>query len=345
MQNNQGQNHYEQNGQNAYREDYITPVQNNAQYNQNAYQNMQQYENDGEDNASFDDTSAAYFEGQETYDFSYDNFLDENYKEEKRTREHLGAQEDEEQTQRIKVRQKNGLITVLFTLCVLFAVIFLLNISVLKIRNIEVIGIDSQYKANIVQEAGLKYGMGYLNVSKRNVAKNINDNRYLKFVDLKKHFPNGLSLTIQLRNPRVNMMVMGMTYVLDDEGMVLEKVNSVALDNGLMTVTGVKVKDIRLGSIFVPQKKEQFELSKAVVDELILQDYIHQIAELNVSNMDNIYLITIDGYTVDIGNGEDVRAKVGTVRAVVKKLREMGKQGGMIDACIPGEATYSPPNL
>ena len=66
------------------------------------------------------------------------------------------------------------------------------------------------------------------------------------------------------------------------------------------------------------------------------------VEEINLTNMDSIYLLSKNGYTANIGTTEDLRAKIGTVRAVTAELKRRGLSGGTIDATVPGQATYRP---
>ena len=63
---------------------------------------------------------------------------------------------------------------------------------------------------------------------------------------------------------------------------------------------------------------------------------------MNVTNPESLYLVTRDGYTAHLGDLSELRAKIGTVRAVVYRLREMGQVGGRLEASIPGEVIYTP---
>ena len=65
-------------------------------------------------------------------------------------------------------------------------------------------------------------------------------------------------------------------------------------------------------------------------------------AELNLSSLESIYIVTLDGFTANIGSAEELRAKIGTVRAVVRELRNREKKGGMIEATVPVQASYRP---
>ena len=90
---------------------------------------------------------------------------------------------------------------------------------------------------------------------------------------------------------------------------------------------------------------EQMDAYELLMEEIFLQGFSDQVSELNLSNPDSLYLITTDGYTAHLGDMTEMRAKIGTVRAVVAKLREMGKEGGVIEASVPAVATYTPSEL
>ncbi len=249
------------------------------------------------------------------------------------------------QSQDEKTAKNRGLIVGLFLFVIVCIAGIFLSAKVLRVTSVTVNGLVTLKAADVAQLAGLDIGRSYLGIDENRVKENVESNRYLVFESLEKRFPNTVILNVRERVARANLMVMGVTYVLDEDGMVLERENTVSLDNGLPTVTGMQAREVRVGRIIAAQKDSQLEGMHEVLDELILQGCITEISEINLSSMDSIYLSTRDGYTVDIGGTSEVRAKIGTMRAVLSKLREMGKNGGVIDATVPGEATYSPADL
>ena len=247
-----------------------------------------------------------------------------------------------QEEQRIK---NKGLIAALFFFVIVCIAGIFLFTKVLRVTTVTVNGLVTLNATDVAHLAGLDIGRSYLGIDENRVKENVESNRYLVFESLEKRFPNTVILNVRERVARVNLMVMGVTYVLDEDGMVLERENTVSLDNGLPTVTGMQAREVKVGRIIAAQKDSQLEGMHEVLDELVLQGCISEISEINLSDMDSIYLSTRDGYTVSIGTTSEVRAKIGTMRAVLSKLREMGKTGGVIDATVPGEATYSPADL
>ncbi len=245
----------------------------------------------------------------------------------------------------IRPRKKPGIRAVLMTLLVLFALLVVLNASVLQIREFNVIGNSAIPKDQVLQSAGLKDGLGFFSINRKAIEEGVNSNRYLVFKKLETEFPGTINLYVYERVPLANVIVMGVMYVLDAEGMVLERSTTVKLDNGLVTVNGILTKEVRVGKKLVGTTDAYINSYQIVLEELALQNYLGEISELNISNPDSLYLVTVDGYTVHLGDTSNMRAKIGTIRAVIKDLRSKNMKGGTIEGQAPGAALYSPPNL
>lgn len=240
------------------------------------------------------------------------------------------------------VRKRAGVITLLLTLALVLAVAVLLNESVLKVRHVAVVGNQSIPWEDVVAAAGLSRAKGFFSLNEKEIAAGINANRYLVFERMEKQFPDGVTLYVRERVPVANVQVMGTFYQLDREGMVLERMTAAKPNDGLLIVTGFQAKDVRVGRIAVPATADHLDAYLKLMEEISLQGFADQVSELNLSDPDSLYLVTRDGYTAHLGDRTALRAKIGTVRAVVAKLREMGKTGGMLEASIPAEATYTP---
>ena len=239
-------------------------------------------------------------------------------------------------------RKRTGVWTLVLTLVVILAAAVLVNESLLQIRNIGVVGNSKITWDEIVTDAGLKKRTSFFTLNEKKIAAGINQNRYLVYEKMEKHFPDSIVLYVKERLPRANVQVMGVTYQMDEEGRILERLGNVQPSGDLITVTGFQTREIRVGSPIVATMASQMDAYEGLMQEVILQGFSDQVSELNLSNPDSLYLITKDGYTAHLGDGTELRAKIGTVRAVVAKLREMRRNGGMLEASVPGVATYMP---
>ena len=229
------------------------------------------------------------------------------------------------------------------------AVILMLTVAALfarghwlRIRNVQVPGLIHYTVEQIAAQAGITARSTYFNLDESRIAANIEKDRYLRVDGMEKIWPNTVILHIYERQQTFNLLNMGVQYILSADGMVLANSNKMQLDNGCVNVTGISVRDIRVGAMMICNNDSQMEALQALYDELSIQGFLGEISELNMTSLDSIYLVTLDGYTANIGSIDELRAKIGTVRAVVQELRREGESGGMIEATVPGQASYRP---
>ncbi|MBO4925363.1 MAG: FtsQ-type POTRA domain-containing protein [Clostridia bacterium] len=240
-------------------------------------------------------------------------------------------------------RKKSGLRTAVISLLLFACLVILLNESVFKIHHVAVVGLESVAWEDAVRAAGLDRPTNYFTVNENRIRSGINATKDLVFEKMEKQFPDRLVLYVRERVPCAYLQVMGNTYKIDNEGMVLERLPGMVQPAGdLITISGFSRANARVGQMLTAPGTEYMEAFTSLMREIELQGVSDQVAELNLADPDSLYLITVDGYTAALGDANSLRAKIGTVRAVVDKLREMGKTGGMLDASRPGEVIYTP---
>ena len=256
-------------------------------------------------------------------------------------------------------RRRYGVIALVLTLVVLLIVAISLSPGFFKIKAVHVKGeyvitpemrqIPEAWKNShvmraeeVIEAAGLQGKVGYFSLNEEKIEQSISENRYLIYQGMEAEFPSTVTLYVRVRQPWVDIQVMGIAYRMDEEGMVLERDGAVSLTGERMVVTGLQPREIRVGQKIIAINPRQQQAYLAVMEELLLQQFYDEISELNLTDPNNLYLITRDGYTIHLGDEEQMQAKIGTVRGVIAKLHEMGKFGGIIEVKVPGEATYSP---
>ncbi|MBQ9262588.1 MAG: FtsQ-type POTRA domain-containing protein, partial [Clostridia bacterium] len=108
-------------------------------------------------------------------------------------------------------RKRTGVWTLVLTLVVILAAAVLVNESLLQIRNIGVVGNSKITWDEIVTDAGLKKRTSFFTLNEKKIAAGINQNRYLVYEKMEKHFPDSIVLYVKERLPRANVQVMGVT--------------------------------------------------------------------------------------------------------------------------------------
>ena len=247
-------------------------------------------------------------------------------------------------TQRRPARKKKRpLRTPLWTL-VSFAVVFLLlNQFVFRIRHVRVIGSRTHDPKEIVRMAGLDRDVSFFALKRSDVETALSQDRYLQVAGFEKIFPSTLKLTVRERGLCANVQFNSVWYMTDEEGMILERLGTAEPRNNLLNVTGMQIRDARIGSRLITSREEQLNAYSLIMKELLSQGYVNEISEIYVGDFRNVLLHTRTGYMVRIGSPEEnLMAKIAVTRAVAAKLQERGKEGGSIDMTDVSQPIYSP---
>ena len=239
---------------------------------------------------------------------------------------------------------RRGIYTVIAVIVMLTVAALFARGEWLRLTNVQVNGLITYKVERVLEQAGITESTTYFGLNEERIKKNIEDDRYLRFISMEKLWPNGLILNLEERQPRINVVYMSIQYIAAADGMVLETTNDIKMDNGCIQVTGLTVRDIRRGGVIACRNEAQMEAMRQVIGELEAQGALDEISELNFSSLDSIFLVTVDGYTANIGDVTELRAKIGTVRGVLQELRGNGSPQGTIEAATPGIASFRPIN-
>ena len=228
------------------------------------------------------------------------------------------------------------------SVAVLLILAFLFFFSWTRIRFVQVDGLNSIAPETVLRLAGLDRGATYFGVRENRIRTGIESNRYLAYEGMERIWPDTLYIKVYERERVADFLFMGVQYTLAEDAMVLESTTNIAAAGSGMRVSGLSIRDIRVGAQVICQDEAQLTALLDILLELKMQGVRDSVEEINLTNMDSIYLLSKDGFTANIGTAEDLRAKIGTVRAVTAELKRRGLSGGTIDATMPGQAAYRP---
>ena len=232
---------------------------------------------------------------------------------------------------------------ILWTLVSLAAVFLLLNLFVFRIRHVRVEGYGSHDPNEIVRMAGLDRSVSFFGLSRSDVEAALSPDRYLQVTGFEKRLPSTLKLTVRERGLCANVQFNSVWYMIDEDGFVLERLGQETPRNTLLTVSGMQVRDARIGARMIPSREDQLNAYCLIMKELLNQGYANAVAEIYVGDPKTVTLLTRNGFTVQLGSAEDkLMAKIAITRGVAAKLTELGKESGSIDVTDVSEAIYSP---
>ncbi len=231
--------------------------------------------------------------------------------------------------------------TLCLTALLLASAAVILNQTVFRLRYVRIVGNRTVSPGTVAALAGLDGKRGFFGLNEDEIRSGIEKDPCLVFVSLEKSFPNAVTLTVRERQPAAFVTVLSQSYVLDEEGYVLRKLNRG--ESGLIRLTGMNVRDIREGERISSVNQQQVNAYCAVMGELKNQGADTLFTELNVSDPGGIYIISGDGFLITLGDAEEMRAKLLTVRGVLHYAESCSLPAGGLDASVAGNATYTPP--
>lgn len=257
---------------------------------------------------------------------------------------HEQDQDPGEKSEQISMSPGRRMLIISCVLLMIVSFAFIVRSAVFTIRNIRVIGTHDVTWQQVALSAGLSPSSNYFRIKESYIKAGINNNRYLIYQRMQKVFPNTLIIYVKERLPVASIHYIGISYTMADDGLILSKSKKES-NHRLMTVSGLALRDIREGKLPLSTKSGQIETCISLVNELHDQNFDDHVLDINMSEPSRIYLTTRDGFSIHMGDGKFLRAKIATIRAVIEELRKRQYQGGVIEATVPGEATYRPDSI
>lgn len=241
-----------------------------------------------------------------------------------------------------KKKRGKGLLVTAIILIILAGIGFL-GYKTLKIAKIEVKGNSIVSTDTILSLADIQAGESLLSVSNSEVENNIEKNPYLIFVGIDRVFPDTIVINVKERTPRALIEYMGSYVKTDGDGFILEIVES-SVSSTVPKIKGIVVKTTTVGDIIVIDNKYQLSQLKEIIAALEKEEVYDIITEINMSDPNAIVMTTNDGYTVKLGEFENIQYKIRFFKTTREQLIQMGKTGGSIDITTGTKAYYEPAN-
>jgi len=234
--------------------------------------------------------------------------------------------------------------TLLFLLGALIAALVVLQSSIFRLETVYVVGNQNKSPQEITAASGLVKGLNMFAINENEIRASLKADHTIEFLGIKKQYPNTVYLYVTERVPISIFRKDGIQYTLDASGLVMEESNSLTLPEGMPLITGFQVVNLLVGQPLGLKMEKQMNAYVSIMAELELQLYRNQILELDLTDPDNLYLMTIDGITVRFGNSQYAMAKVGAMRTDIAYIRQLGKHSGLLDVSIPHDAKFMPEN-
>ena len=251
---------------------------------------------------------------------------------------------------RHRKRSKHAKQTMAMAIALIGALALLIVLAcsrVFIIRDIMVVGNRSLLSEEVITQSGVSIGDNLLSISTQQLRENLERNRYIEYRSHSFDYKGRLTISINERLGRAVVNVLGLYYVLDESGMVLECAGS-AYPAGVAGpyVVGLSIPSnaqVIVGETLPVRDRSQLDAMEQVIAGLDSVGMLATASELSVKNLDNLYYTTSAGVKVELGNLSSLHTKLLIAREVLA-LREAdeGVTGAKIDVSSGTSAHYIP---
>lgn len=201
------------------------------------------------------------------------------------------------------------------------------NITTIVIENNNTVGTEE-----IESLSGVTKGMNLFSISKKRIAKKVEENSYIASAEVSRALPNTLKIKVNERTERyVVQYIEGKFAVLDGQGFIL------AVDEtsrGLVSLAGLEsnfeelvAKKENEGNVRLDEKDlKKLDMVANIVDTAQNYEVYSFITAIDVADMSDIKInMAGEGKVAYIKNGSDINTKIQWIKTLV--IAEQGKSG------------------
>ncbi len=212
-----------------------------------------------------------------------------------------------------------------------------------SVREIRIVGNSQIPASEIIRLSGLHNGMPILPIRGEDVEQRLKQNPVLKFRYLEKELPSTVVLSVREREACCWMTWNGILYTMDKQRMVLretEDLNDRPTD--LVRVDGLDIRSTaRVGQVLILENQQQAIFSNLFLEMKVLS-CTGLIEDADLSNISSLLLTTRDGFTVAMGDGTNIHAKLRAMLVTREELLSQHYHGGVINVSLPETPIFSP---
>ena len=196
----------------------------------------------------------------------------------------------------------------------------------------------------IMQTGGVSIGDSMFTLDTAAVAEKINAHQYLTCHSVWRDFPDRVFINVTEHQPVATANWMGSLVMLGQDGVVMEITGQIDIELAVPVITGASIKSARVGEAVTYGVAGQAEAVEAVLEAIDWQGFTGEISEINVGTLDDLYLVTVDGLIIRLGDSEKLDEKILTARSALVPLRAAyAMRGAVLDVSTgDGQADFQP---
>lgn len=232
---------------------------------------------------------------------------------------------------------------VLFLLLVVVAGSAYACSEAMRVREVVVLGCEARDPADVVDLAAIANEESIFKLNFDEIRAKIDADPYFEVGSIEYVFPDKLRIQVFERRASAAIRYQDSFLIVDETGFVLEVQPSLG-DLDLPVVSSLNVVGgAAVGETVSASQESQMDALRAILTELHSQNVIQLISEINLEAVSDLWMTTVSGFEVRLGNFEDMAEKIRWLRAVEPILVSEGYSGGVITVSTGENASYLAP--
>lgn len=203
-------------------------------------------------------------------------------------------------------RFKRLLSLLLIITVVILLIIFSLNSEIFNIDKIDIIGNIKIDKEKILHISSINIGENIFRISTKDAKESILRLPYIKSVMVKRNLPNKINIEVVEREDKLLINNISMYYVIDDEGYILNQIDTNI--ESLPVVFGLKTDKIDIGeNLFMRLELEEFE---EFIKESENLGILSIMGRIDIESEENINIKLNNGIDIAFGGLDNIKYKL-----------------------------------
>lgn len=228
---------------------------------------------------------------------------------------------------RIKSKRKSFLFILLLMLTSAAAYLFLPSFHYSKTV---ILGETSLNADQLLEMANTETKKNIFLIDIRRAEENISRSPFVKEIRIARKFPTTLVFSVLDRLEVGAVSFDGGFAVIDDEGVVMKIVqNQPEVKKPI--IVGMQTKMIKLGERIPVEDEQQFSLVMGLISGAQNAKLMDIISDVQMSDMEDVRMTTINGITVLLGSGRDLSYKMLALHEILLDLHSKNIHHGIID--------------
>ena len=227
-----------------------------------------------------------------------------------------------------RVRKKKSIIfkTIVFILILSLSVLFALNSSIFNIKTVKINKTKTLTQEDVLKNSKIVKSSNIFKLRLGEVEKNILLNPFVKTAKVRRVLPNHIDIKLEEREKTFLIEYNSMLLVADEEGYIMEKVESI--DENLALVRGFNTESSEPGfNIF---KKEDNENLKTFINEAKNLKILSEMSEIDKDFSNDVNIKLKNGISVAFGTLNNVKYKLSLLKEIMEDINKREIKSGKI---------------